>query len=832
MLPPINNTLFGGEGGFIALLMDKLPYSVFIKDTDLNYAFCNENFASGLNIKPAEIAGKTDFDFFPRELAEAFRKNDKKVLLSGIPEEIEEKILLAEQIKYVNTSKIPIMDADKNIKGLLCILRDITDKKDQELRIVRLNRFYKYISEINKAIVKAENNKILFDEVCRISVTFGNFKFAWIGLVDEETHRIKPIAHFGNGENYLEFIQQQHTGNENFNRISKELTAKKYFICNDVRKELGNYTWANKALERNYLSLAVFSINMGNKIIGQFNLYSSDINFFNVEEVNLLLDVTTEISHNILIIVNRNRQKSAEEIIRKSEEQFRAVWDKSFDAMNLVDKDGKILMVNNAFCELFKKDKQELEGEYVHTLYWKKDKEILTSFRDDFNNRTIEPGVEEEITIWNREKIWVDISQTFIDLENETMLFSIYRNISERKKAEEELLVAKELAEESSRLKSSLLGNMSHELRTPLNGILGFTQILLDEISEPFHFAMINKIKVSGQRLMATLNSVLSLSELESGMAELSVSEIKINTTIRYLSQAYIQMAAEKGLSFIIKDWKDELSVLADDKLFEQIFANVVDNAIKYTEKGGITIEIRPDMNDRGDFFALVKITDTGIGIAKDQIEYIFDEFRQASEGFNRNFEGNGLGLTLARKMARLMGGDIEIEKSSDTGSAFVIKFPLYQGEPLEDIIKMEVVHSSKKPFISSVKIKKSKPTVLVVEDNLINIEVMEMFLDNICKVDNAKDGNTALTKATQKKYDAVIMDINLGTGINGVETTKAIRKIRGYNKVPFVAITGYASVIDREKILTEGIDHYLVKPIDKEELLDLMKKILKIKQS
>ena len=828
----LNNGIFGSEVKLIKFFIDKLPYSIFIKDLESVYTMCNEKYAEGLGIQPKEIVGKTDFHFYPAELAESYRRDDKRIMQTGTPEEIEEKIILLGEQKYIHTSKVPILDSEGKISGILGIFWDITERKNQEYRIIKLNRFYKFISEINQAIVRATDNKNLFDEVCRISVVFGNFRMAWIGLLDEELQRIKPVASYGYDNGYLDIIQQStHYESPHLEKVATSLKKGEYYVCNDVKKEFPDYPWALDAINRGYKSLAAFAIRINNRIIGQFNLYSSEVNFFDNEEIALLSDVTSEIAFNIVSMVNKINKKLSEEKIRKSETQFRTVWENSFDAMRLTDKNGKMIIVNNAFCTLFKKSKEELEGKYINTVYWNTKEDFLNSFLTEFENRTVRSQSESEVIIWNRDKIWVEISNSFIDLEGETLLLSIFRNITERKKAEEELLIAKEKAEESSRLKSSLLGNMSHELRTPLTGILGFTQILLDEITEPFHCEMINKIKLSGQRLMSTLNSVLSLSELESGMTELNISEIKTNATIHYLSEGFKLQAEEKGLWYSINFWKDDLSILADEKLFNQIFSNIVDNAIKYTDKGGVEIEIKPDIDSNGEIFVLINIIDTGIGIDESQLGLIFDEFRQASEGFSRNFEGNGLGLTLARKMARIMGGELLVSSKAGIGSTFTIQFPIYQGEPIEKTIKMEVTHKDVKPFITSVKISKGKPIILIVEDNILNKEVIEIFLDGICTVDYAKTGEKALTLAAQKKYDSIIMDINLGAGINGLETTKEIRKLDGYGTIPIIAITGYAMISDRDKILAEGIDYYLVKPIEKKELVGLMEGIFSIKK-
>jgi PAS domain S-box-containing protein len=828
MFSKLVSDIYGGESKYIKLLIDKLPYPIFIKNLESVYVLCNEKYASELGINVKEIYGKTDFHFYPPDLSENYRRDDKRIMQNGIAEDIEEKIYIKGEIRFIHTSKTPIYDNHGRITGIFGMFWDITEKKSQEFRIIKLNRFYKFISEINQAIFRAGDNKSLFDEVCRISVVFGNFRFAWIGLLDEEKKKIKPVASYGYEDDYLEIIQQTTKyPSRHLEKVASDLRKGKYFICNDVETEYPDYPWAAAALKRGYKSLAAFAIRVNEKIIGQFNLYSTEIDFFDNEEIALLSEVTSEIAFNIIALVNKANQKIASEKIRKSEEQFRTVWEKSFDAMRLSDKEGKMIIVNNSFCSLFKKDKNELEGSLMNTVYWKKDIEILNKYLREFEIRAAAPYLETEVTIWDRDKIWVEIANSYIELEGETMLLCIFRNITERKKAEEELLIAKEKAEESSMLKSSLLGNMSHELRTPLTGILGFTQILLDDITNQYHYSMVEKIKLSGQRLMTTLNSLLSLSELESGISELNISEIKINSIVNYLSEGYKIQAEEKGLRFRINKWKEDLAILADEKLFSQVFSNIVDNAIKYTESGNIEIFIRPDINEFGEIFVLIIISDTGIGIDGDLFDFIFDEFRQASEGFNRNFEGNGLGLTLARKMARIMGGDILVDSKPGKGSVFTIKFPIYQGEPIQKSIAMEVTHKNVRPFITSVKVKREKPEILVVEDNIINKEVIELFLKDVCKTDHAKSGDRAIALVSKKKYDAIIMDINLGEGINGIDAAKSIRGVKGYANIPIIAITGYAMSSDRDKILAEGIDYYLVKPIEKGELIDFIKKIL-----
>jgi CheY-like chemotaxis protein len=348
---------------------------------------------------------------------------------------------------------------------------------------------------------------------------------------------------------------------------------------------------------------------------------------------------------------------------------------------------------------------------------------------------------------------------------------------------------------------------------------------------------MVEKIFRSGKRLMTTLNSILNISELESSRFDVKLTELNLAYCVKDKLYDMEKNAIEKNLTFEYIPLDKNIFIYADEKFLMQIVESLVDNAIKYTEIGGVQVIIDSEQDD-GKFWGIIKVADTGIGIPPYQHELIFEEFRQASEGFNRNFEGSGLGLTLAKKMTSLLGGEISVESDLGKGSTFIVKLPGYiefsNGESettqneKDEFNKINLLADETGKFTLVSKDDEDLPTLLLVEDNYINSDVTIMFLKGICKVDHTIDGENAINMASLKKYDAILMDINLGGKMNGIEALKEIRSISDYETTPIVALTGYAMGGDKEKLISEGFDDYMSKPFEKEDIVNLVKLIIK----
>ncbi|MFA6979360.1 MAG: response regulator [Ignavibacteriaceae bacterium] len=403
-------------------------------------------------------------------------------------------------------------------------------------------------------------------------------------------------------------------------------------------------------------------------------------------------------------------------------------------------------------------------------------------------------------------------------------------DISAQKVVQKELLEAKEKAEEMNRLKTNFLANMSHELRTPLVSILGFTEILKSEPMEADHLDMINNIHRGGKRLNETLNLILSFSDFEANQVRLEKTNIKIVPLTKTLMDEFTEEAESKNLSFKLIEREKNLSLFLDERLLSGILKHIIGNAIKFTKQGGVTIEIGKEtlfQNKDEASHAFIKVKDTGIGIEEKNLELIFDEFRQVSEGFARNFEGNGLGLTIAKKITELMGGSITVESKIGVGSTFTVKFPALKTSAEEIISPIEKLKSLQTNGSKEGSKSKELPVMLHVEDDEMNHNVVKLFLKDCCKVEYADNGEVALQMMQQKLYDGFLLDINLGFGMDGIEVAREIKKRLEYNHTPVIAVTAFAMEGDEKEFLDAGCTHYISKPFLKTKFVSTVKSAL-----
>ncbi len=395
-----------------------------------------------------------------------------------------------------------------------------------------------------------------------------------------------------------------------------------------------------------------------------------------------------------------------------------------------------------------------------------------------------------------------------------------HMDISKRKSYEDAILKAKKAAEDSNNLKSNFLMNMSHELRTPLTGILGFSELLLNELENDDHKEMVDLILKGGNRLTATLNSILDLSRLESN--QLDIVRDKMNIVgIAEEVVANLKIAAEnKNLNLSFESKYQIVNCLIDEKMLTDICYNLIQNAITYTDKGEIRVKI-DTVTKNGKDYASISVKDTGIGIAQKFHKQIFEPFRQASEGLSRKFEGTGLGLTLTKKYVDMLDGNIKLISEEGCGSEFIVTLPLMQAV-LKPVFNNQNIVNIKK---------NNKLTSLFVEDEIESYELVRMLLRPYMEVDNITSGKVAMEQVQNKQYNMIFMDIGL-SDTNGMDVIRFIRKLDNYKYIPVIAVTAFAMEGDKERILESGCNEYISKPFTKEDLISAVGKYINIKNN
>jgi len=398
----------------------------------------------------------------------------------------------------------------------------------------------------------------------------------------------------------------------------------------------------------------------------------------------------------------------------------------------------------------------------------------------------------------------------------------------EIEKRTREILLALEKAKESDRLKSAFLANVSHEIRTPLNGILGFAEILKEQdLSGEQQQEYLSIIEKSSARMLNTINDIVDLSKIESGQIKVSVSEINVNKLIKDIYAFFKPEAEQKGLQIRCKNAlpANEAIIITDkDKLFD-ILSNLIKNAIKFTNSGSIEIGyniVEASHAETLHATSLMEfyVCDTGIGIPPDQLEFIFERFRQGSESLNKKFQGSGLGLAISKAYVEILGGKIWVESEVGKGSVFYFTIPTVPELKEESFFKNVVLPNGTESLIRNLKI-------LIAEDDdgsAIFLKVaVRMFSKEVIRV---RTGIEAIESChNNPDFDLVMMDIQMPE-MDGLEATRQIRKFN--TDVVIIAQTAFALSGDNEKVIEAGCNDYISKPIKKELLMELIQRHFK----
>ena len=530
--------------------------------------------------------------------------------------------------------------------------------------------------------------------------------------------------------------------------------------------------------------------------------------------------------------------KDAHWELSENEVRYRDLLDRQDDVISRRDSDGRYLFVNRAFSAMFAVEPETVVGfKFVpHVL----DSEVPPALvPGKVLNRRFEQLIDTKEgprwIAWEEQLVRASGGEGF-------EIQSIGRDVTEDREAEAALLEARDQADAANRAKSRFLASMSHEIRTPMNGILGMAELLRDTDLDSEQRSYTGAIDTSARALLALIDEILDFSKIEAGKLELVPAPFQLAATVLGAVEILVPKAHEKGLK-LAWSFEDDLprAVVGDASRVRQIVLNLVSNAIKFTDKGSVSIRVgyAGAGEERDPSIIAITVSDTGIGLNADDMSRLFREFEQADAAAHRGAGGTGLGLAISRRLARAMGGDISAKAAEGEGAAFTVTLKLDPaGDCQPDQTRAAASNTGRAgaedaPPARNAEAARTQPRVLIAEDNEINALLARRVVEKAgCLAVVVSNGIDAVSAVTQSRtaageaFDVVLMDIFM-PNLDGIRATRAIKDLfasganagAGPKAPPIVALTANAFAEDRRRCLEAGMDDYLAKPFDVQDL-------------
>ncbi len=804
--------------------IEQSPNMTMIADADLRVEYVNQKFTSITGLEPSQIVGKT-FDQIGTSSHE-----EVSLMTASIASGEEGTLELAKtgsegRIYWELSSFSPIRGPNGDITHCVQITQDITDRKRAELELLRSNKLLTALTLAQNRYFFDTNPRELFEDLLNLLLEITESEYGFIGEVlwDKDaqpylrTFAITNIAWNETTRNFYDTYSLQGLEFHNLQTLfGHVLRTGRPIISNDPVNDSrrGGLPSGHPPLNA-FLGLPFHAADIFVGMIGIANRP----NGYDQSVVDFLQPFLATSASIIQAIRNDERRKQAEEGLVKSEQRVRSIVENVIDAIITIDNRGIVQTFNPAAETIFRYSAGEIIGGNVSVLVPQPHHE----FHDGYIRRYVETG-EDHIIGKTRElsgrrkdgSIFpIELSVSEMRLGKETFFIGIVRDISERKRIESELIRARESAEKANRAKSDFLAVMSHEIRTPMNGIIGLTDIVLDTELTQEQRDNLNLVNYSAESLLNIINDILDFSKIEAGKFDLDYSDFDIRERLIETMQSLAARASKKDIELIFSVEEDVPRVVDGDLgRLRQILINVVGNAIKFTERGEISIVVCLEKNLKGTVELRFDVLDTGIGIPEEKQQMIFKPFTQADSSTTRKYGGTGLGLAITTQLIEMMKGRIWVESKPNKGSAFHFTCRLGVSAKADEIdynLDMDIIRDMK---------------ILIVDDNDTNRKIMGNTV--------LKWGANPIMAASGKEAITILESLSSGGGcpeialidvmmpeMDGFELTEWIHdaKLKSKPKIIMMSSGNPSGGCERCKELK--VEAYLRKPLRPGDLLN-----------
>jgi PAS domain S-box-containing protein len=792
------------EKELLSSILEMVENPIFLKDNDHRITFANRAFFDLFGLDKNGVIGKTLAENLPKNEMEHFLKIDRSVLDTGTPSQTEEELTVGGKLHTIISSKTRLINKSGE-KSIVGSLYDITERKQAEeaLRKSEEKLISFFEDDISAAYLSTPNDKIIF-----CNKTFVKL----FGFSSKEEAMEYPVdklyLNSSTRENYIALLKK----NRKVENFECEFLTKDNRIINGLINSVGEFDQAGKLIQIKGYIIDVTEIKIAEESLKKLSqaVEQSPVSIIltdtkgNIEYANpKTLEIT---GYELEELIGKNPKifSSGEKPKSDYQELWKTIlsgkeWRGEF---HNVKKNGKLFWELASISPILNE-----KGEITNYLAVKED---ITEHKQILNELVV---ANTALAFQNEEK---EKRAAELIIANSELAFQN----EEKEKRAAELIAAKEHAEESDRLKSAFLANMSHEIRTPMNGILGFAGLLKEPgLTGEKQQKYIKIIEKSGDRMLNIINNIVDISKIESGLMKVYLKETNINEQIENINNFFKPEAEAKGIQLSVKKFLPEKEAIlkTDAEKINAILNNLVKNAIKFTNKGTIQLGVGFASSATGKTELEFFVKDTGIGIPKDRQKAVFERFIQADISDKMAMQGAGLGLSIAKAYAEMLGGKIWLESEVDIGSTFYFTIPCNREIEEKITIQKDSISNNIDNPIRNLKI-------LIADDDESSEILLSLILEEFSsEILIAKNGIEAVEICRNNPdLDLILMDIQMPE-MSGYEATQQIRQ---FNKeVIIIAQTAYGFLSDREKTLKAGCNDYIAKPIKIDELIALVQK-------